>query len=77
MAMLVFVSGFAVASLPVGKWTEPVTGLPNGKLASAPTLGNGYLGLNIGCAKSSGASIDLWLNSTYISASLFAMYRVV
>jgi hypothetical protein len=52
-----------VAGLPVGRWTEPITGLPSKKLAVAPTLGNGYLGLNIGCGYASPASIDLWLNS--------------
>jgi hypothetical protein len=36
---------------PVGMWKGSIGGLPNNKLASVPTLGNGYLGVLLGTDK--------------------------
>jgi hypothetical protein len=47
----------------VGRWAGSLPGLPNSKLASVPTLGNGYLGLVLGTGRSGPASIDFWVNS--------------
>ena len=52
----------------VGRWSGPITGLPNGKLASAPLLGNGYVGVVLGSQRGAGAgtNLDLWINSNAV-----------
>ena len=61
------------SSLPVGRWSGELVGLPSGKLGTndshAPLLGNGYLGVTMSSLRSpvplhrNGSSLDLWINS--------------
>lgn len=62
----------AVASMPIGRWTGELLGLPSGLLGNpqhhAPILGNGYVGVALssqrrGLFPANGSSVDLWINS--------------
>lgn len=50
IALLVSVCGLGEPNNPsgrIGRWTS-INGLPNGKLADAPVIGNGYTGVVLG-----------------------------
>eukprot|EP00039_Didymoeca_costata_P020988 m.343040 g.343040 ORF g.343040 m.343040 type:complete len:884 (-) comp22244_c0_seq1:144-2795(-) len=50
-------------NLYVGNWKGPITGLPNGKIAAVPLLGNGYMGVAVGTGAAANNSLDFWTNT--------------
>ena len=67
-------AGVPPAIEQVGQWDGTIDGVPGGKLAPAPMLGNGYLGVLMSyntdpkwraawSAPLDGAPMDFWINS--------------